>query len=396
MANSYTTMKKPISFLFFLLIVNSFVFAQNKVPVFVSGKEGYASFRIPSIIQLPNKKIIAFAEGRVNGSGDFGHVNIVMKTSIDGGKSWSALEKIVSFGVLQAGNAAPVVDLLDPQFPQGKIYLFYNTGNVNEGQLRQGKGIREVWYISSVDNGDSWTTPVNITSQVHFPNGTIDGRVYQNKEDWRTYANTPGHATQSLEGKYKGRIYIAANHSVGAPKSHFKDYSAHGYFTDDHGKTFKIASSLDLEGSNEATAAFISNDRLILNARNQLGNTKTRIAAYSNDGGEHFEKAFYENQLPDPICEGAILNLGKRKGQTILAFVNASDTLYRNNLSLYISKDEGLHWNKRKFIDGTMDIAKMKNDFTAYSDIIKIARRKIGVLYERDNYQEIVFSIVNW
>jgi len=201
-------MKNAVLYLFAYLISINQIDAQTKVPVFVAGKEGYASFRIPSIIQLPNKKIIAFAEGRVNGAGDFGHVNIVMKTSIDGGKTWSAIEKIVSFGILQAGNAAPVVDLLDPQYPQGKIFLFYNTGNVNESQLRQGKGIREVWYISSVDYGESWTAPVNITSQVHFPNGNIDGRVYQNKEDWRTYANTPGHATQCMEIKFQ-RLFFS-------------------------------------------------------------------------------------------------------------------------------------------------------------------------------------------
>ena len=389
-------MKNVLLLLIFFYVEIQSLASQTKVPVFVSGKEGYASFRIPSIIQLPNKKIIAFAEGRVNGAGDFGHVNIVMKTSIDGGKSWTALEKIISFGILQAGNAAPVVDLLDPQYPQGKIFLFYNTGNVNESQLRQGKGIREVWYISSVDNGESWTVPVNITSQVHFPNGTIDGRVYQNKEDWRTYANTPGHATQCMEGKYKGRIFIASNHSVGAPKSNFKDYFSHGYFTDDHGESFSISNSLDLEGSNEATAAFISNDRLILNARNQQGNIKTRITAFSNDGGVHFEKAFYENQLPDPICEGAILNVGKRKGQTILAFVNATDTLYRNNLCLHISKDEGVRWSKKIVIESTTEVSEMKKDYTSYADIIKVGKRKIGVLYERDNYQQIVFSVIKW
>ena len=380
----------------FLLLYSLTVQSQNKVPVFISGQEGYASFRIPSIIQLPNKKIIAFAEGRVNGAADFGHVNIVMKTSIDGGAHWSSIAKLVSFGNLQAGNAAPVVDLMDVQYPQGKIFLFYNTGNVNERQLREGKGIREVWYISSVDEGESWSAPVNITSQVHFPNGEIDGRVYRNKEDWRTYANTPGHATQSIEGKYKGRIFIAANHSLGAPKNNFKDYFTHGFYTDDHGKSFHVSNSLDLEGSNEATASFISNDRLIINARNQQGNTKTRITAYSNDGGANFEKAFYEDQLPDPICQGAILNIGYKQGKVILALVNASDTIYRNNLSLQISFDEGLHWKKKVLIDQTTDLQKMKNDFTAYSDIIKISKRKIGVLYERDNYQQIVFSIIKW
>lgn len=387
--------KKLIS-ICFLFLFSITVQSQNKVPVFVSGQEGYASFRIPAMIQLPSKKIIAFAEGRVNGAADFGHVNIVMKSSIDGGAHWSELIKLVGFGNLQAGNAAPVVDLMDVQYPQGKIFLFYNTGNVNERQLREGKGIREVWYISSIDEGESWSAPVNITKQVHFPNGEIDGRVYRNKEDWRTYANTPGHATQSLEGKYKGRMYIAANHSIGTPKNNFKDYFTHGYYTDDHGKSFHVSNSLELEGSNEATAAFISNDCLIINARNQQGNRKTRITAYSKDGGAHFEKAFYEDQLLDPICQGAILNIGYKKGKAILALVNASDTIYRNNLSLHISFDEGLHWKKKFVIDGTRDLRKMKNDFTAYADIIKMSKRKIGVLYERDNYQEIVFSVIHW
>jgi sialidase-1 len=380
----------------FLFLYSLTVQSQNKVPVFISGQEGYASFRIPAMIQLPNKKIIAFAEGRVNGAADFGHVNIVMKSSLDGGVHWSELKKLVSFGNLQAGNAAPVVDLMDVQYPQGKIFLFYNTGTVNERQLREGKGIREVWYISSINDGESWSAPVNITSQVHFPNGEIDGRVYRNKEDWRTYANTPGHATQSIEGKYKGRMYVAANHSVGGPKNNFKDYFTHGFYTDDHGKSFHVSNSLDLEGSNEATAAFISNDRLIINARNQQGNTKTRITAYSNDGGANFEKAFYEDQLLDPICQGAILNIGYKQGKAILALVNASDTIYRNNLSLHISYDEGLHGKKKVVIDRTKDLQKMKNDFTAYADIIKMSKRKIGVLYERDNYQEIVFSIIKW
>ncbi|WP_232047039.1 sialidase family protein [Sphingobacterium daejeonense] len=52
---------------------------------------------------------------------------------------------------LQAGNAAPVADLLDPAYPEGRIFLFYNTGNNHEGEVRKGKGLREVWYITSTD-----------------------------------------------------------------------------------------------------------------------------------------------------------------------------------------------------------------------------------------------------
>jgi sialidase-1 len=53
----------------------------------------------------------AFAEGRVNGSDDFGDVNLVMKRSHDGGFTWSPIQTLVDYDTLQAGNPAPVVDL---------------------------------------------------------------------------------------------------------------------------------------------------------------------------------------------------------------------------------------------------------------------------------------------
>ena len=45
-------------------------------------------------------------------------------------------------------------------------------------------------------------------------------------------------------------------------------------------------------------------------------------------------------------------------------------------------------------IDKSEDVKK--NDFTAYSDIVKMKRKEIGVLYERDGYAQIVFTVINW
>ena len=151
-------------------MLNVFAIAQQKIPVFISGTEGYKSFRIPAIIKTPNNDLLAFCEGRVNGSGDFGNVDIVMKRSSDNGKTWSALKIIVDNDSLQAGNCAPVVDMTDSNYPNGRIFLFYNTGNKIEGEVRKGNGLREVWYKTSTDNGITWSDAVNITTQVHKPN----------------------------------------------------------------------------------------------------------------------------------------------------------------------------------------------------------------------------------
>lgn len=371
------------------------LFCQSlKTPVFISGAEGHKTYRIPAIIQLPGGSLLAFCEGRVNGSGDFGDINIVMKKSADSGTTWSPLQTVVDADSLQAGNPAPVVDLTDPAYPKGRIFLFYNTGNNHEGEVRKGKGIREVWYKSSADGGATWSAAVNITTQVHQPMQPQFNAAYNFTADWRSYANTPGHAMQFANGKYKGRIFIAANHSSGNPQKQFMDYAAHGFYTDDHGKTFHLSETVNLPGSNESMAAELSNDKLMMNSRNQKGDIRARIVSVSNDGGATWSKTYFDTVLIDPVNQGSILSIGSKKGKAILAFCNAADTKNRNHLTLRISYDEGLTWEKNVLIES--DESGTQKDFTAYSDLVSLNTKTIGILYERDNYSQIVFTIIPW
>ena len=370
------------------------VFAQQKVPVFVSGNEGYKSYRIPAIVSLPNGDLLAFCEGRVNNAGDFGHVNIVMKRSTDKGRSWDSLQVVAENGDLQAGNAAPVVDLTDPAYPGGRIFLFYNPGNNQEGEVRKGNGLREVWYKTSTDKGQTWSEAVNITTQVHRPKQPQISAAYNFSEDWRSYANTPGHAMQFQNGKYKGRIFVAANHSAGPPQKQFNDYAAHGFYSDDHGKTFHLGATVNTPGSNESMATELSGDKLMMNSRNQKGDVRARIVSISSDGGATWDTSYVDQTLIDPVNQGSILTIGKKHGKNIIAFCNAADTKRRDNLTLRISYDDGKTWAKSIVIDKSADGSK--GDFTAYSDLVKLGKKKIGVLYERNGYKEIVFTVVKW
>lgn len=381
--------------LFFLLLTSLLLSLQEAAMVFKSGTEGHESYRIPAIIRLPDGELLAFAEGRVHGSNDFGDINIVLKRSTDNGKTWGPITTVVDYAALQAGNPAPVVDLTDPAFPQGRIFIFYNTGNNHENEVREGKGYREVWYKTSSDEGATWTDPVNITKQVHRPNQPQVNKEYNFREDWRSYANTPGHAFQFTCGLYKGRILVAANHSAGDPKSNWEDYSSHAFYTDDHGKTFSISQSLNVPGSNEATAAEISGNGMILNVRNQKGDVKARITALSRNGGGTWDSIWFDNNLPDPCCEGSIVNAGEINGKKILAFCNAADTIERDNLTLRISFNEGRSWPVAIPVDRSYKPGKSE-DYTAYSDIVQISDYEIGILYERDNYSEIVFKTIKW
>jgi hypothetical protein len=247
----------PSFFLFLLLFSFGKLFAQSKsVPVFVSGNDGYKSFRIPAIVKAKNDDLLAFCEGRVNNAGDFGNIKIVLKRSADDGKTWSALQIVASNDSLQAGNPAPLVDLTDPRFPEGRIFLFYNTGDGHEMELRKGKET----------------------------------------------------------GKY-------------------------------------------------------------------------RVVSLSKDGGETWDTTFVDHNLPDPICEGSLLNIGTKKGKSVLAFCNNNSKKSRDSLALRISFDEGRNWEK-KFLIEPKD--------TGYSDIAETSKKSIGVFYEADGYKEIRFTVVKW
>lgn len=374
--------KRHVLGLFFSLLLITDLAAQSTT-VFENGESGYTCFRIPAIAKAPNGTLLAFVEGRVNNCGDFGDVDIVMKTSNDNGLTWGSLQVVASNTTLQAGNPAPIVDLFDPKYPKGRIFLVYNTGNASEQANREGDGVREVLYITSTDNGQTWSVPTNITTSVHRPKNPAFNPSYSFKEDWRSYANTPGHGLQLTKGEFRGRLLVPANHSEGPPQKESRDYHAHAFFSDDHGATWRLSSVIDYPGSNESTAAELSDGSVLLNMRNQSGDQKYRLSSRSNSGGEVWEKAKIETQLPDPVCEGSILNVPISRRKNVLFFSNLNSTTQRANLSLYKSEDDGKKWTLVKVVDAGS---------SAYSDLVLISRRQLGVLYEKDGYRKIVFT----
>lgn len=347
--------------------------------VFESGTEGYACYRIPAILQV-NKTLVAFAEGRRTGCSDFGDVDIVMKTSHDFGKTWSASQLIVNNESIQAGNPAPVVDLKDPNYPQGRLFLFYNTGTASEHDIVSGHGVRETWYITSEDEGESWSEPQNITLQVHKPNEPENNPDYTFQEDWRHHALTPGHAIQLKSG----RLYVPINISIGAPVNGKIPYRASAFYSDDHGQSFQLADILKSKGSNECTAVQLSNGEVILNARDQTEGTGKRYMARSTDDGKSWYSEEIDSYLTDPVCQGSFeIIRGKKKDMVLLSQVFHANK--RQNLSLHLSTDGAGTWEKTITID---------EGSSAYSDLVVLSGKEVGVLYEKDDYRRIVFQNV--
>ena len=359
-----------ISFLGIVLLSCTGPSSRFETQLFKNGEGAYACYRIPAIIKTPQGSLLAFAEGRKTSCNDFGNVDILLRKSDDGGLHWSETKVVADFGELQAGNPAPVVDLFDPDYPEGRIFLFYNTGDVSEHDMRLGKGIREVNFKTSIDQGKTWSQPKKITNQVHF-NSTTN----QANRDWRTNATTPGHALQFKLLPYQGRIYVPANHSQGDPLDGFNEYRAYGFYYDDHGQTFQVSPDLNTLSSNEAIGVELPDGQLMLNVREQNGASKTRLIALSSSAGEQWDAEFFDSELISPVCQSSLL-LYEGVKDTILLYSGPNSTNQRIKMTIKGSLDQGESWPLEKEIySGT----------SAYSDLVQVDSKSVGLFYERDN-----------
>ena len=92
--------------------------------------------------------------------------------------------------------------------------------------------------------------------------------------------------------------------------------------------------------------------------------------------------------LPDPVNQASVLSWKKGK-RFVLAHLNAADEKQRNNLTLRLSADGGKTWYSNRLIATAP--AGYKEAWSAYSDMVLIKNNTLGILYEKDNYGEIVF-----
>ena len=356
-----------------ILLVCFSVNAQYQT-LFQSGDLGYECFRIPAIVGS-GSKLYAFAEGRKGGCGDFGDVDILLRISNDGGENWTEPKVVVDNGNLQAGNPTPVIDMLNPEYPEGRLILFYNTGTQSEWETRSGNGRRKAFYKFSSDFGMSWSEPIDISNEVHFDQ-------YSNVDfiDARTFALGPGHAIQLSLGSKKGRIYLPANHSLGEPQENFADYRSYGIYSDDFGKSWEVTQDLPTPSSNEAMAVELSENELLLLVRMQNDKDQSKMIARSFDNGSSWKEYRLVPELTSPVCQSSIIYIPESDH---LYHLGPASTEKREQLTLWRSSDRGRSWNALELIE---------SGFAAYSDIIQLSSTGLGVVFESEDYDKIVFK----
>ena len=331
--------------------------------VFTAGKDGYHTYRIPSVIRTDSGALIAFCEGRKESRSDSGLIEILTKKSFDMGESWSENQILASDNVNTFGNCCPVADK-----KSGRIHAVcnFNIGGIHEEEIRRGEGSRECFHLYSDNEGDTWSVPRNIT-------------CYVKKPDWSWHAIGPCHGIQTKDG----RFVFGCNHANLSYATTSDNYDGYSFsiYSNDNCDTFNISADISPD-TNECSVAELSDGRLYMNMRTQQHNH--RFSAYSKDGGETWYDFKPDKALIDPKCQGSVLSLYE---SGILAFCNAA-SLSRSCLTLKLSHDSGKTWAESIVIhDGP----------AAYSDLVQVNDNIIGCLYEygdKDAYEHIGFALI--
>jgi sialidase-1 len=317
-----------------------------RITLYNQGDAGYHTFKIPTMITAANGTILAFAEARVSNQEDWGKMDMVVRKSYDGGDTWTPLEVLVTEGDLTIGNTVPVVDRTT-----GYIWILFCKEN------------NRCFKMNSQDNGETWSDPVDITSDVK-----LDG--------WTWYAFGPTHGIQLQDGT----LVIPADHIVD------RKMTAHIVYSKDHGATWQLGGSIP--GGEEATIVELNNGDLYINIRPVRPGY--RLTAISKDQGLTWTNIKFDYNLPDPACQGNMIQIDDpaSPGTRIFLFSNAADSLHREKMTVRVSYDDCNTWMKSKVLFPGL---------ASYSDmsLINETNTMIGCLFEKGcNFyaEEIVFT----
>ena len=329
----------------------------EQTAVYTSGTDGYNTYRIPSVIVTTKGAVLAFAEGRRAGRGDAGDIDLLVKRSTDGGRTFSAQQTVWDDAQNTCGNPCPVVDQAT-----GTIWLLstHNLGTDREKQIVAGEseGTRTVWITKSTDDGLAWAEPVEITATTKKPG-------------WTWYATGPGCGIQLTNG----RLVVPCDYI--AEKGEL--WSSHVIYSDDHGATWKLGGSAPPK-TNECEVVELADGRLLLNMRNYNREHTCRAIATSSDWGQTFSQVSYDETLVEPICQASIrrYSLSADDGKNRILFSNPSEAKARKEMTVRLSYDECKSWPVSKVLHAGP---------AAYSCLGRLSDGTILCLYERGDRQ---------
>ncbi|MEU1085627.1 exo-alpha-sialidase [Streptomyces sp. NPDC005892] len=342
-----------------------------------------ASVRIPAMAVSNTGTIVAMADARVSGAADLGgsgnDIQVAMRRSSDGGATWTRAE-IVQHAATTTEGYGDVSLLVDRSVgASGKIYAFLNYspapgigyyGSSAGSNSATDATAMHIRYITSTDQGATWSTPVDVNPQVK-------------KVSWAGMFASSGHGIQLADGRLVQSIVYRENGV---------DHAADIY-SDDHGATWR-AGAPAATGVNESKVLQRGSGKVVQNMRSNSGGNRWYATA-SDIGASDVASAFgtpWNSGLIDPGCNAdeisylspTDVNAGGYPATTDVSLYSGNASAAgRNELTVRVSEDDGASWQHEVLI---------KPGAAGYSTMAVLKGGTVGNLYEIGSTGGIVFT----
>ncbi|XP_025892151.1 LOW QUALITY PROTEIN: sialidase-4 [Nothoprocta perdicaria] len=261
------------------------------------------TYRVPALLYLPcMAKLLAFAEERL--SADDAHANLLVLrrgTIYRNYVEWEDMRVLETAALKhhRSMNPCPIYD----EFT-GTLFLFFITvlGKTPEAyQIITGQNVTRLCYITSTDQGLSWSKVTDLTQEVI-------GRAIK---DWATFALGPGHGIQLRSGRL---LIPAYSYHIDCKECFGKlcKTTPHSFtfYSDDHGRSWRFGEFIPNLQTGECQLVSVDEEDgsnvLYCNARSPLG---FRVQALSTDDGAVFHVGQLVQRLVEPPhgCHGSIV-----------------------------------------------------------------------------------------
>lgn len=356
----------------------------EKVDLFRASEDGYALYRIPGIVVTTRGTVLAYCEARKSNAGDWGPIDVLLRRSTDGGRTWlprqplvhlegdlpinpvAAAQKLDKPGDNTVNNPVAIVDQVT-----GAVHFLYCLEYMR------------CFWMRSDDDGRTWSKPVEITRTFEDFRGDYD---------WKVLATGPGHAIQLTHGPHRGRLVVPVWLSLGTGGHAHRPSVTATIFSDDHGQTWHrgqiaVPDTSEFVFPNETVCLQLADGRVMLNSRSESKRHR-RLVTTSRDGATGWSVPKFDDALWEPICMAGLVRVrGPREGRPgLIAFSNPHNLSRKSgpespgksrdrvNVSIRLSDDEGQTWSAPRTLE---------EGFSGYSDLAALDDGTILCFYER-------------
>lgn len=365
--------------------------AVEQIDLFEANEGGYELYRIPGIVATPSGTLLAYCEARKSAKADWGHIDILMRRSTDGGKTWGPPTKMVELEGKFERNPAAVAQGLGKE---GEITI-NNPVMIVDAERKLIHFLycveyNRLFHATSSDDGATFSKPVEITK-------TVEG--FRPDYDWQSFAVGPGHGIQLKSGRLLSAIWL----STGKGGHAHRPSIVSTIYSDDGGKTWQrgdivAGEQRPLVNPSESIVVELSDGRVMMNLRSE-SKERRRAFAISPDGAKNWTEPKFDDALTEPVCMASIVRVpvgsdaesgvtggaaggasggaadgGASAKRPAIVFANPDSLKGRKNLTLRVSRDDGQTWSASRVLEPGA---------AAYSDLAAGPDGSIYCFYER-------------